>query len=716
MYNSSGKNCNEINETGGVPKKVGDLKSLPKSPLISAPLSVLEIALEQADRGWPVIPIFFSSKGGKSELQVPSSKNGGPRWGARSNRRQIEDQWRGKSYPAYGIVCGPDSDLLVIDVDTTEGHEKDGMASLDALEEKYGPLPETPTVRTPSGGLHYYFKYPTGRTVRNGTSVIGNGIDHRGDGGFVVGAGSKRDDGNYTWERTPEAVVIAEAPEWVLDQIADAQTPDELSEAFTGEETNYARTARTAEVQRVAYAQLGSRNHTLNEAAYSLGQLVGGGQLDEARVCRELTDAALECGLERCETLKTINSGIEAGKKEPRLPDNPDKPPFSPFEIAPVGEMDFDQLVGPKHIYSKDFAEGLVTMTVGASKTGKSIQTTVEAVDAATGRGLLDEPIGPPCKVLVFNAEDDENAMRARVAATVIRYGIDQAEYADNLFLLSGIEHGWHLMTGRDGTINEPLFEHFEKLILREGIKLVILDPLQDVITSEETNENISTLFQRLRAMATKCKVAIHIIHHTRKLNGKDDPTVDDSRGASAAVNSARAVRVLATMSDKTAKEFAIDDPYNYQWFSDAKANFTDLSRKRGKYFKKTLVQINENLASPTIECWEPPSPTDGLPDDARKIVLKLIRDAEVDGSPLRQNIQAKEWAGHALGEALGISTQTEAGKAKISRFIKHLLKGGYIQVSRSEPDKKGKDHPVLAIRNAYVAPDGGEDCPEASQ
>jgi hypothetical protein len=67
------------------------------------------------------------------------------------------------------------------------------------------------------------------------------------------------------------------------------------------------------------------RNNQLNDAAFALGQLVGGGVLDEGLVQEELQWVAEDIGLTEGEIPKTIRSGLEAGKKQPRgLPDDDD--------------------------------------------------------------------------------------------------------------------------------------------------------------------------------------------------------------------------------------------------------------------------------------------------------------------------------------------------------------------------------------------------------
>jgi hypothetical protein len=84
----------------------------------------------------------------------------------------------------------------------------------------------------------------------------------------------------------------------------------------------YARAALTAESERVAAAPVGTRNDTLNRAAFALGRLVGAGLLDQGDVVRELDAAARRRGLGRAEIRRTIRSGLTAGRRSPIDPES----------------------------------------------------------------------------------------------------------------------------------------------------------------------------------------------------------------------------------------------------------------------------------------------------------------------------------------------------------------------------------------------------------
>lgn len=69
------------------------------------------------------------------------------------------DTWNGCH--GIGIVCGPQSNLTVLDLDKVQvGNDKvDGVDFMDQLISQYGPMMDCPVVVSPSGGKHLYFQY-----------------------------------------------------------------------------------------------------------------------------------------------------------------------------------------------------------------------------------------------------------------------------------------------------------------------------------------------------------------------------------------------------------------------------------------------------------------------------------------------------------------------------------------------------------------------------
>ena len=137
---------------------------------------------------------------------------------ASSEKDQIDRWWSEFPDANIGLVTG--RGLLVVDIDPRNGGEE----SFNNLEQIYGTLPPTVTVCTGGGGLHLYFSYEPTLDIRCGTNILGDGIDIKGDRGYVVAPQSIHESGEYYYFKDgmdPESIPIANAPSWLLDLIQD---------------------------------------------------------------------------------------------------------------------------------------------------------------------------------------------------------------------------------------------------------------------------------------------------------------------------------------------------------------------------------------------------------------------------------------------------------------------------------------------------------------
>src|SRR6476619_6714180 len=87
--------------------------------------------------------------------------------------------------PTYGLVVPDDGDIIIIDVDGAEW-----KAKIAALKAKYGDLPKTKTTKTPSGGLHIFYRWPEGVPMPSGDDFHGFVCRYPWRG-YVVGPGSQ---------------------------------------------------------------------------------------------------------------------------------------------------------------------------------------------------------------------------------------------------------------------------------------------------------------------------------------------------------------------------------------------------------------------------------------------------------------------------------------------------------------------------------------------
>jgi hypothetical protein len=88
--------------------------------------------------------------------------------------------------------------------------------------------------------------------------------------------------------------------------------------AAAGANPSYVQAAVAAELERVRTAADGTRNDTLNAAAFNLGQFIGAGHLEYFATFDALHAAAMTAGLDVREADKTIRSGFGAGEQQPR--------------------------------------------------------------------------------------------------------------------------------------------------------------------------------------------------------------------------------------------------------------------------------------------------------------------------------------------------------------------------------------------------------------
>jgi putative DNA primase/helicase len=281
-------------------------------------------------RDWMLLPLHTIRDGHCSCADGPNCAHPGkhpltPRGVKDATNRKTEiEAWRNKWPDAnVGIATGIRSDIFVLDVDG-----EIGKASLRHLKARHGPLPKTVTVKT-GKGRHYYFRCD-GARVPNRVGHPGDGIDVRGDGGYVVAAGSVHVSGatyRFVDGRGLDEVEVAPAPAWLLALVTGnpaAKAANGLHNAIPVPAAKldraraYAEAARHQEVDRVSKAPNHQRNNTLNIAAFKLGQLLPYGILNEAHVVNDLAKAAAEIGLDESEIHPTIASGLNAGRHQPR--------------------------------------------------------------------------------------------------------------------------------------------------------------------------------------------------------------------------------------------------------------------------------------------------------------------------------------------------------------------------------------------------------------
>ena len=201
------------------------------SAATEAPASpVLRVALTYMPRGWPVVPIYAPDPSRptgcscrdhecSSPAKHPTTRRG--IHDASTEERLARIWWERHPRRGIALATGEPSGVWVLDLDGEKG-----KCSFLALQEDQGRIPNTVASRTGGGGFHLLFRMPGNREVKNSAGQVGDGIDVRGTGGYVILPPSGHVSGRrYAWlrGRSPGEIAVADAPAWLLDLVAPPQ-------------------------------------------------------------------------------------------------------------------------------------------------------------------------------------------------------------------------------------------------------------------------------------------------------------------------------------------------------------------------------------------------------------------------------------------------------------------------------------------------------------
>ena len=158
--------------------------------------------------------------------------------------------------------------FLAVDIDMKEG--KDGESEIQRMEKEGKEFPQTFEQYTPTGGRHLIYSSPT--RAGNSTCKLAPGVDIRGWGGQLVGAGSTIDGKSYTanWAK------IQPAPQWLEDLVQSVRKLETRRSDLpaVGVDESYARKRGEAYLSTLPGARSGEGgNHASFAACATLRDL-----------------------------------------------------------------------------------------------------------------------------------------------------------------------------------------------------------------------------------------------------------------------------------------------------------------------------------------------------------------------------------------------------------------------------------------------------------
>ncbi|MGW2295846.1 bifunctional DNA primase/polymerase [Streptomyces violaceorubidus] len=306
-----------------------------------------------AAQGWPVHPLAPGRKTPVRNCSVCTARRhevascpclpaGRPCHGfhaATRDTERIERWWAETPAAGVGVACGP-AGLVVIDIDAHQASvpdrgqllpgieipaqvQLDGLASgfdtlalLAAYRRALSPAQDESTlrVRTPSGGLHVWYRNPDPDTAYR--CSVGSGrhtalawqVDVRAEGGYIVAPGTRTPAGVYRAEGTARRPAVL--PEWLRRElrrthhVIGAETGVVRENSHTPASVLDTGRRRPAAADRLIdplialVAECASESEgtgfteKLNRAAYTAGGLVGAGHLEHAAIRDRLVRVA----------------------------------------------------------------------------------------------------------------------------------------------------------------------------------------------------------------------------------------------------------------------------------------------------------------------------------------------------------------------------------------------------------------------------------------
>ena len=490
----------------------------------------LEQALRWADRGFEVFPITPNAK------SPPLVK-----WRTEKTTDEAQIRTWFEQYPNCNFGICPGRGYAVVDLDVKD--EADGVEMFGLMEIVCG-IVDTFTVSTPSGGHHRYYR------VENATgnaNSFPDGIDVRGQGGYVLGPGCVVDGTPYTVEND---VPIAEAPAWMLDYfkpVTERQPKciEPLVELDRPQNVEKSKQYLLNTAPAIEGENGDDRTYEVATQVFDFGVSPDKCMALMAEHfnprCEPLwTEAELETKIENAWRYRTRRPGVRAcwlteyeerqgspaGELLDVIPSTDNASDTFPVILA----GDLHKLPDPSYLIDKILPEASVGMTYGPSGSLKTFMALDIALHGAYGshyaeskdRRIEGFEIEKPIRTL-FIAGEGARGLKKRVQAWTQRHGL---EAAPPIAILSQMP-----MLAQPGQV-EKLVRTIHA-IGQDGhgpINYVVIDTAMRAATGLNLSQPSESqiLIDACEYIKRKTGATVELIHHTGK---------DEDRGALGAAN-----------------------------------------------------------------------------------------------------------------------------------------------------------------------------------
>lgn len=530
---------------------------------------------------------------------------------ATTDQSQIE-KWKqafGQQITYFGIPTGSANGIIGIDFDI-----KGGKNGIESARTKGLVFPPTTSQRTMSGGLHLIYKAPPGVTFKNTASKYADGVDTRGERGYLI---------YYGFDQTP----MADCPQWLIDA--------EKAEAYERKGGDYliqpglAKEILNDICSDITSAPSGEANNILNLKAFEAAQqLIGTGSLPKQYVYDELFKAAKLRGKSDSESKATIESAFAKGLQIAAR----DLCPFEPTPVInmkavngwmpqmPTRDMFFDTRHMKRPQNFKDWSSRDVTILTADGGSGKTTLMLNEAVCLAIGKPFLNFDCLERGNTLFITGEDTAEKLYAITGKIMqdMQLTDEQIDIVAKSIVIKK-ESDMCLVTMDKNHMIVPNHHSLNQIMEAVEIhkpRLIVIDPISMFWGAEAALNDMSKAVAKFAALLRdRADAQIVLINHMGKQSSQGkDLTQFSGRGGSALPSHARIVRTMSLMEpdDYTAKTGKTLEPMQYglnmyvSKFSDGSPIFNVLMvlTRTGMVMERTTVvasAIEEQDDRPTF-------------------------------------------------------------------------------------------------------------------
>jgi len=512
-------------------------------------LTVTQRALYLAEElGLPVFPCRAREK-----------KSNGRTWGAKSpltpngfkdastNIERISELFEPFPDALIGVPTGAASKLFCIDVDPRGATWYSQNA--DRLNAR--------RVHKTHRGHHLLYRAAGFGCT---TSTLADGVDTRGDGGYVIYWPA------HGLEATGDIEDVGELPDWVADTLkaADARKLERIpSDGGVGPDRSRDLLVR---VGRDVRAGLADYQIIANHRAHPHAA--------------DQTDA--DRAVQRC--IDMARTGQQSPKQQNGATDDGKEFDWAPPPVVTYGE-DFDPAAIPlrQWLIVGRYARGEGTVYGGPPGVNKSSLLLVDAVQTVTGRNLLGDRIDQTGAVLFLVGEDRRRDFEARLAGVCAFYNIAPGELRNRLHVvyqpeIDPTQYTLGAMVDDVATLNAMMFDWVRKF---PDLVALFIDPMISWHRLlENDNAAMQLLCVALRGLASQANIAVAFDHHVTKVSMFDVEAhvgnLASLRGGSAIAADMRWAFTMAKLKPDTAAQYGIaeEDRKVYRRLDTLKASY----------------------------------------------------------------------------------------------------------------------------------------------